>query len=242
MHDELRTPPRRDGRRILVRVAIGAVALVAALWVVVTGVEAEKEVRVLCSMAPVGTPEAEVDRLFSTGNLIRVRPAAEGDATILRVSSTANLGLTGCTVRLAGGTVIDVGYHERVRLARVAGVTALVGLGWLVALHALLAGGAPLGHLGWGGAHRRLPVRLRVASGAVGLVLAVGAVCFSDHSGLTSVIGLPGAAETGTGVLTVVFLLSIAANLASASAWERRTGTPVAFLLTCCGVVLVLAG
>lgn len=234
--------PRTDGGRVLTRIAVGAAALLASLWVLIYWVEAEKELRVLCSMAVPGKDAAEIHRMFSTGNLLGVRTAEAGAVTTLYVSSGRNLGLSGCTVALAAGAVTEVEYRERVHLPSVATGAALAGLAWLVVLQALLASGAPLGRMAWGGAHVRLPARFRVASGVSALALAVGAVCVAQVAGLVALSGVAMVAEGVVGVLTLLFLLSIFGNLASASGRERWTGTPVAFLLACSGVVILLGG
>lgn len=235
-------PGSRNGLRILARVAAGFVALVAALWLLVYWVEAEKEVRILCALATPGKDEAEIHRMFSTGNLLRVGTATEGGATALQVDSPRNLGLSGCTVRLAGGVVVDLAYRERVRLPRVAAWTALLCLGWLVVLQSLLATGAPLGRMAWGGAHERLPTGLRAASGVSALVLGFGALCVAQVDGLLAAPLVGAVAWEVVALLTLAFMLSIAGNLASSSRRERWTGTPVAFLLAVCGVLLLLGG
>ena len=238
----LEPPGRRDGLRILARVATGFVALVACLWIVIYWVEAEKEVGVLCAMATPGKEEGEIHRMFSTGNLLRIDTVTAAGSTTLRVASPRNLELSGCTVRLAGGVVVDQATWERVRLPRVAAWTALLCLGWLVALQSLLASGAPLGRMAWGGAHERLPTGLRAASGVSAVVLGFGALCVAQVAGLVAVPLLGAIAWEVVAVLTLAFMLSIAGNLASSSARERWTGTPVAFLLAVCGVLLLIGG
>ena len=61
--------------------------------------------------------------------------------------------------------------------ARTAAVVAVVGFLVIVAFQAALALGAPLGQAAWGGAHRRLPPRLRVGSAvAVTIWLLAGSI------------------------------------------------------------------
>jgi hypothetical protein len=233
-------PRHRRTARLAVRLAAGAALLGAALYAAVYWVEAEKEVRILCGLSRPGTPAAEIDRLYGTATLLTLARDSVAGASTLRASSARNLRVNVCTVRLAGGVVTDSAYEETLRLASPATVVSLLALGGLALLQLLLAAGAPLGRLAWGGAHERLPSRLRAASAAVAVVCLVG---MASVAILAEWIAWPAAgpvAEAVVGVLTVVFLLSYLANLASSSARERWLGVPLALLLVVSGVVLLL--
>ena len=115
----------------------------------------------------------------------------------------------------------------------------LVGLS---IFQALLAWGAPLGRLAWGGAHERLPTRLRIASLASSVVCVFGAVCVLERAGVISLFDRPGAVRVVVWILTVLFGLSSAGNLASKSVWEKRVMTPVAVTLTVACLIVSIFG
>jgi len=123
----------------------------------------------------------------------------------------------------------------------VAATVAVVALVALIVFQCLLALGAPLGHLAWGGAHRRLPSRLRVASALVAGVLVFGVVCILERAGAVHVIGDAAVVRWTVWSLVALFALfalSLVANLASRSAAERRMGVPLTLVLTAaCAVV-----
>lgn len=113
-------------------------------------------------------------------------------------------------------------------------VVAVVGLAaafWTVGFQILLASGAPLGHLAWGGAHSgRLPQRLRVASLASAALVAVLAAAYGQAAGFWTVI--PEATLKWVfAAFTALFSLSFVGNLASKSRWERLHGVPLTLIL-----------
>jgi hypothetical protein len=65
-----------------------------------------------------------------------------------------------------------------------AGITGLSGFVWLAVFQVLLALGLPLGAMAWGGTHRVLPGRLRVASVVSAGLAVLGAVTVAQGSGL----------------------------------------------------------
>lgn len=229
---------------------LGAVAVAACLWVLVYWVEAEKEVRVLCALSGPGTAAADVDRQFGTATLLQVvRDTTRGALSdtssagiTLHASSTRNLSLTVCEVTLRNGAVVRSSHREQFTLAPLAGTVAMVAMGALLLFQLALAAGAPLGRLAWGGAQQQLDNTRRIASGVVALALLLGLASTAQLMGAISLPWLALVADVVVGVLTVVFTLSLFANLASSSRRERWTGAPLALVLACCGVVLLLAG
>jgi hypothetical protein len=103
----------------------------------------------------------------------------------------------------------------------------------------LLVLGAPLGHLAWGGHHRRLPGWLRIGSLLAVGIFAFGILCILEQVGC-AVLGSPALAEGALWVLAGLFGLSTVGNLASRSPLERRVMTPVALVLAAACVVLAL--
>ena len=121
-----------------------------------------------------------------------------------------------------------------------AAILATVVLGTLAALQVGVAAGAPWGRLVWGGKHRVLPPRLRVAS-ALSVVLYAGfAAVLLSRAGV-----MPGSEApfvvVSTWVLFAYFALGIVMNLASRSTAERRTMAPACAVLAAATLVVALA-
>lgn len=156
----------------------------AALGVLVYWVEAEKESRILCGLSRPGTASAEIDRLFSTANLLRVRRDSAGAQVTLRIASPRNLLLTGCTLTLKDSVVTDRLIHERFSLGS-AGVAGLFGTqrgSWLghaaeglVALISLLSAGWGLALLASASAQTRwMSIGVAFVLSCAGVLLLVG--------------------------------------------------------------------
>jgi len=233
----------------LIRVSLALVLFLATAYPVVLWTEAEKEVRVLCSMLPPGTPEAEVIRTLETGNLLRYGPqaggrvdpgSAPGDAQgggtvksmVLLVESPWTLGTLDCRLTMEGGAVARNAYHSSFHLAAAGAWVASVGFLLLLVFQLLLALGAPLGHLAWGGRHRVLPPPLKGASLLSAAVLLLGIAAVLQKSGIVALLPWPRVAETLPWILALVFLLSLLGNSWSESLWERRLGVPLALILS----------
>lgn len=122
---------------------------------------------------------------------------------------------------------------------RTAALIVAAGLLLIAVFQLALALGAPLGRAAWGGAHDRLPIRLRRSSAvAVAIWLVATAVILARGDYLT----LPGPSELVTvGAWVVVVLLGLGAivNVASSSPWERFGWGPLAAILAAFGLVLV---
>lgn len=125
-------------------------------------------------------------------------------------------------------------------MPQTAAVCATVLLALLSVVQIGAAAGAPWGRLLWGGKHRVLPLRLRVASG-VSVVLYAGfaAVLLGRAGALTIPADF---ARIGAWVLLGYFTLGVLANLASRSRAERLTMTPACALLAAATAVVVFAG
>jgi hypothetical protein len=109
----------------------------------------------------------------------------------------------------------------------------------LAVFQLLLAAGAPIGQLAWGGEHRVLPARLRIGGVVSAGLYAVLAIVALDRAGLVSV--LPDqAAQIGTWVIAGVFLLGAIPNLMSKSKPERYVMAPLTLLLSVLSVVIAL--
>lgn len=118
--------------------------------------------------------------------------------------------------------------------------TTLTLLAGLTVMQILLSLGMPLGRYAWGGQHRILPQRLRIASVAAIAIYAVFAALLLSRAGI-----LPsGESPTVVAASWVMFaysVLSIAGNAISRSRPERIVQTPVSVLLSV-GIFFVALG
>ncbi|UPL12247.1 MULTISPECIES: hypothetical protein [Microbacterium] len=115
---------------------------------------------------------------------------------------------------------------------------ALVLLAALTLFQVALIFGAPLGRFAWGGAHRVLPVRLRVGS-IVSVVLYAGfAALLLSRAGVIAGGELP-VVVVLCWVLFAYFVIGILLNAISRSPAERWTMTPVCVMLA--GMTLIVA-
>ncbi len=109
----------------------------------------------------------------------------------------------------------------------------------LSVLQVLLATGRSWGALAWGGQHRVLPRRLRVASAVSPLLYAGFAALLLSRSGV-----LPGGGSTpvvvGTWVLVAYLAVGVVVNAISRSRPERLVMTPLALALVACALVVAL--
>jgi hypothetical protein len=120
-----------------------------------------------------------------------------------------------------------------------AAIVATVLLAALAVLQICVACGAPWGRLVWGGQHRVLPRRLRIAS-------AVSVALYAAFAGilLARADVIPGGSvpvEVATWILFGYFTLGILANLASRSRAERFTMTPTCLALALLTLVVALS-
>lgn len=240
-----------------IRALMALILFLATAYPTVLWLEAEKEIRILCSMLPAGTVQAEVMRTLDTGNLLRYRPEARDRAdlgslpgnpqgsgtvgsTVLLVESPWALGTSACRLAMERGVVVANSSDSTFRLATVGVWLAVVGFILLIVHQILLALGTPIGHLAWGGRHRVLPTSLRLASALSAGLLAVGSLAVLQKAGLVAVLPWTGLAETLPWVLMVVFFLSLLANALSERPWERRLGMLLALILSLACLVVGL--
>jgi hypothetical protein len=115
--------------------------------------------------------------------------------------------------------------------ARLPGGVAAAGFVLVAMFQAALALGAPWGRAAWGGAHRRLPGGLRIASAvAVILWLAAALVVLARAGYVWSPIP-SGVARWGTWVLFGLLVVGTLMNVVSRSRPERLIQTPIAAVL-----------
>ena len=240
-------------RTVPARLAKAAAALVVSLgWIAlsVCWIEAEKEVRILCGFIRPGMTAERAVEALETGNLLRwaeapgegAGAASSGDGGHrLEVRSPWTLGVTRCTVAVTGGVVASSGYRAAFRIERVAAGVATAGFAFLLGFQLLLAGGAPLGEMAWGGRHRILPAPLRLASGVAAAVLAGAVVVVLERVGVLQALGNRAAVDVAAWLLFLLFTVSAVANALGAAPKERRLGLPLAVILAAACLLVALA-
>jgi hypothetical protein len=116
-------------------------------------------------------------------------------------------------------------------MERTAAVAAAVGFFAIAAFQVALALGAPLGRAAWGGAHVRLPARLRIASAFAIVFWVLAALIVLGRAGL-QVSPLPFEfVRWATWTLVGVSALGALVNFASSSRWERYLWGPFSAVL-----------
>jgi hypothetical protein len=227
-------------------VSLALVLFLATAYPVVLWTEAEKEGRILCSMLPPGTPDAEVIRTLETGNLLRYGPQAGGGADPGSAPENAQEGgrmksmvllvespwALDCRLTMVGGAVARNAYHSSFHLATAGAWVASAGFLLLLVFQLLLALVAPLGHLAWGVRHRVLPPPLKGARFLSAAVLLLGITAVLQKTGIVAHLPWPRVAETLPWILAPVFLLSLLGSSWSESPWKRRLGVPLALILS----------
>jgi hypothetical protein len=126
--------------------------------------------------------------------------------------------------------------------ARAAAVAAAFGFLLVAGFQVGLASGGPWGRAAWGGAHDRLPARLRIASAvAAGLWIAAAVVILSLAG--YEPIAIPfRVARWAAWVLFGLLALGALMNMASRSRWERFLMGPIAFVLSVLCLVVAVEG
>ncbi len=121
----------------------------------------------------------------------------------------------------------------------IAAIAFVTMLAVLAVFQITLAAGAPLGRLAWGGQHRVLPTRNRIASVASVAVYALIALVALDRSELVDVVPEL-VARIAMWVIFGYLVLSIVPNLLTKSPIERAVMTPVSALLAVLALVIAL--
>ncbi len=123
-------------------------------------------------------------------------------------------------------------------MTELASILGMAGFGWLTVFQLLLASGAPLGRLAWGGTHRVLPARLRLSSVISAMLTLLGAVVAAQAGGFMSLLPA-GWINPLLWAFTALFAISFLLNLLGAKGWERIHGVPITVI--CAGSMALLA-
>jgi hypothetical protein len=119
-------------------------------------------------------------------------------------------------------------YDECMDLIALTGLLILVGLS---IFQLLLILGKPLGDFSWGGQHKVLPTKLRIASVFSIVLYVVFALFLVSKAGIADIIPDSPLLNIGMWVFTGYFTLGIFMNAISRNKKERALMTPVALLL-----------
>ncbi|HKK92617.1 MAG TPA: hypothetical protein VJ925_04250, partial [Longimicrobiales bacterium] len=229
------------------------VLVVAGCLAVVGWTEARREVHVLCSLMSPGTPRAEVERILGTARMLELQPAgvprvgvapntAPATAPGLRFTAPATLRTAACDVELGGTGVVGSTLTPGVALDRVAAIGAAGLFLYLTLFQIGLAIGLVPGRLAWGGRHETLPTELRRASALTAPLMPLLAWLLLERAGVVDVVGADGVIAAAAWAVPLLFVLSAAGNLASASPGERRLGIPVTAALVVLSVAVAYGG
>ncbi|GGE99078.1 hypothetical protein [Mycetocola zhadangensis] len=125
-------------------------------------------------------------------------------------------------------------------MTTLAALAATVILAGLAVFQIALAAGAPIGRFAWGGQHRVLPTKLRVASAVSVLLYAAFAVIILQRAEVITLIS-DVISRVGIWILTGYFTLGIVMNGISRSKPERNLMTPVCAVLAVLCLVIALS-
>lgn len=125
-------------------------------------------------------------------------------------------------------------------MTQVAGYFGLAGFLWLACFQTLLAFGAPMGQMAWGGAQKVLSPARRWASAAVVPLASMGAVLVAERAGMLDLGLSPLSVSIGLGAFGLLFAVSFLGNALSTSRIERLHGVPLTLILSgCCAILAV---
>ncbi len=99
--------------RLALKLAFIALAVIAAVWLVFSWFEAEKEIRILCSMFHAGLEREHVVHTLETGEHLWYRTEADVDDPPIFVDSLYNLRSSRCVIEFEAGRVVSSTYTGR---------------------------------------------------------------------------------------------------------------------------------
>ena len=111
----------------------------------------------------------------------------------------------------------------------------------LGAFQIALASGKPFGEFAWGGQHKVLPNKLRIASILSIFIYLAIIVCLVSRSGLYQIIPKGMLLDTLVWIILAYFLLGIILNAISPSKSERNIMTPISIILSSCVLIIAIA-
>jgi len=195
--------------------------------------EADKEIRILCSMFYEGTTADQVTQTLNTANmLVYDMVEAPNGQIALQADSPHNLYASECSVQFDDSEkVICAEYQRYFNLNGVLALTGSILLLLLAGGQILLSLGRPYGEYFWGGYHKVLPTHLRIGSFISSLLLLFAMlILIHQFLGIELLTSDFPFSELNT-FFAVLFLLSTLANANSESPKELKLMTPIAGFL-----------
>ncbi|HKK89228.1 MAG TPA: hypothetical protein VJ917_10280 [Saprospiraceae bacterium] len=220
-------------KRILLKTFFTFILLLSFSAVLIYWMEAEKEIRVLCSMFEEGDSIEQVKTTLDTANLLNYETIQTGsDQSILLAESPFDLYSAKCSVSFdRQDMVAEVKFSQFIDLNRNLAIIGSLILLSLSGMQFLLSFGFPYGEYFWGGYHKVLPVHLRIGSFVSFLLLSTAMVVLLHQIEWIDIqfLNLP-FSELNI-FFSLLFLLSTLANINSESEKERMVMTPLASIL-----------
>jgi len=200
--------------------------------------EAEKEVRILCSMFEADQHKEHVFETLDTGNLLEYRSKSHENGPGLVVDSPFMLWSGRCTIKFsAEGIVQSAGYSQTFKLEKITAWMGVTGLLLIAFFHMLAASGRSsrlkFGRFG----ENQLSLNSRIGLGIYGVTLATGAFFLLEHSGITHT--LPNALPTTYAIWVLVILLGL--TIATNCKWKLRYRTSLSVFSLCCCIIVGMA-
>jgi len=124
----------------------------------------------------------------------------------------------------------------------IAAVIVIIAFSIMVVFQFLLAIGLPIGHLAYGGQHKRLPTKFRILS-----IVAMGIFIYAilivlERTGIINLFNNPWVSLISIWILAIYFTIGVLMNAVSRSEWEKRIMTPLALIIAiCCYLVAIFA-
>jgi len=116
-------------------------------------------------------------------------------------------------------------------ITQIAGWVALIGFAGMLCFQIVLACGAPLGKVAWGGRFRVLPNNLKIASLISVVIYIFGLVSVMEKMSIYFLMHNPNIASVFIWVLVGIFGLSTVGNIYSTSRIEKQVMLPIAIIL-----------
>ncbi|WP_234572265.1 hypothetical protein [Rhodohalobacter sp. 614A] len=218
---------------------LGIILLLAFIIGTFFWFEAEKEVRILCSMFKHGQSTEQVIRTLNTGHHLEY----VHQNNRITVDSPKTLGTAKCTIQFSEiGQVLSSEYTQSFSLNKTAAWIGSFGFFGMIFFQLLLALGFPYGKLAWGGFYEILPVSLRIGSGIAVFVYSYGIIVLFESAQIIQLLNKPELVEYSVWIFSLQFGLSTIGNLQSKSEMEKKIMTPIGILFCCLCLTVGMTG
>ena len=202
--------------------------------------EAEKEIRILCSMFPTGTSETSVTNSLDTGTFLEYRQATLSGSRTIIADSPYMLRSSQCVIRLGmGASVRQSEYRQPFDLAKTAawmGGVLLVGLALLIIL---LAAALPFGRTS---RQEMFSAKLLLAGAFSMATLTGGALLLLEKARITNYLQIPDLAVYAVWIMAVLFGIIGFWAPKSERTHLRMARRVLAHLLCCLCIIVAMEG